>query len=399
MAKSKKVNKNKNVGQVIKQPVKVSAPNLKAAPAKMSKPNNPAFGAVSTITTAPVAIGNSMRGMKTQVLHTADGCRVVGRDFAFSPNDSGTVTNWVLVGGIPLTPACLPSSVIRNVMNMYNRFKIRSITFHYITSSPTSTAGDVMFYVRRNEGSTMPGPTSSVFLPYILSDEFTVIGPQWTNHTLFVDTRTIPWLSTDYGATSELETYNRYDAFLYSKTGSGTDSPGYIIMDYDYEFREVAITPRVGQLSSFAGARARWSQIALSITINATAFSTVVVGSSVTTGIGGTTIGSFSSQGGLLYELVLDVTNSTFTNTNATNIFAETVASGTTAADATITDGNILYLVDNGSGFTFYWDKDSAYARNAPVLAGKTQNPYAETIRGFAKVVGNLYNSFAAFSQ
>lgn len=95
--------KNKQGKIVVAKKGKARAAQARAGVAKtaVARPANPTFGPVSTISTAPVAIGNSMSGFKTQVLHTADGCRVIGRDYAFTPAATGNVTGWALTGGMP----------------------------------------------------------------------------------------------------------------------------------------------------------------------------------------------------------------------------------------------------------------------------------------------------------
>lgn len=309
----------------------------------MSSTSNPTFGAVSTINTAPVAIGNSMRGVKTQVFHTANGARVVGRDFGFPVLANGTVTNWLLAGGIPITPLCLPSSIIRQVALLYSQWKLRSIAIHYITSSSTSTTGDIMFYIRRNEGSALPGPTTATFLPYVLSDEYTIIGPQWTNHTATL-TPTSNWFNCDYGATADLTQYNDRDIFIYTKCSSA-DSPGYIILDYDYEFRELSVNPRAGQVANWAGSKAQWNQANFTYSGSKTGGSTVLeVGTFGTTGIGGTTITALAPSIGDVYEVILDVANSTFVNTTVSN-FLNTVINGQSGNVLVIADGQIYYMV------------------------------------------------------
>lgn len=378
---------------------------VKRVKARLANPRNPTFGAVSTINTAPVAIGNSMSGFATKTVATKDGMRVIGRDFGFTVMSTGTVTNWVIAGGLPTSPFAFTSSVLQNCARMYNRYKPRRLVFHYITSSATSQTGDVMFYLRKNEGSTMPQPTSSTFLNYVLSDSNTVIGPQWTNHTCVFDTSQTTWLSTDYGATSELNSYNQYDLFIYSKTSSA-NSPGYVIVDYEYEFKEIALNPRAGNLAEISGAKAIWQPFVFNVTINATINVTTIKGTSQTNGIGGTTIAAVSTNQGDVWECILDVTNSTFTNTTSANFAAAAITAGATGTSnatcqpVTLTDGMVVYLVDDGTtGPVMYFTKDAAFAGWNPAMAGKTQNPYAETIRGIWRLVGSTRPLDLAYTQ
>jgi len=370
--------------------------NAGRAQVNLSQPTNPTFGAVSTINTAPVAIGNSLRGAKTSIVHTPTGCIVTGRDFGFSPVATGNVTSWVLVGGCPITPFCFASSVLRNAASMYARFKCRSLVLHYITSSSTSTTGDVMFYVRRNEGSVLPLPTGNTFLPYVLSDALTVIGPQWTNHSMVIDTNQMPWLNSDYGATPKLNTYNQYDAFLYSKTSS-TESPGYVILDYSFEFKEVSISPRSGALATIASTKAQWNQVAFTLGTNATAGTTVAtITAYSTTGIGATSITAPSPTSGDVYEFVVDVSNSTFSAATAANCFQYSSAEVFQAF--TLTDGQIFYVVtEAGTTVHFYTSLEAAVSNSAAIRFGATVQ-YAETLRGFWKLVTSISPAVQVFS-
>lgn len=371
----------------------------------ISRPRNPTFGAVSTINTAPVAIGNSMSGFATKTIVTRDGVRVIGRDFGFTVLSTGTVTNCCIAGGVPTSPFAFTSSVLQNCARMYNRYKPRRLMFHYITSSATSQTGDVMFYLRKNEGSTLPQPTSSTFLNYVLSDSNTIIGPQWTNHTCTFDTNNSPWLSTDYGATSALDSYNQYDLFLYSKT-STSNSPGYVIVDYEFEFKEISLNPRSGNLAEIAGAKAVWQPFSFSTTVNATINTTTILGSlGDTSGIGGVTITPPNTNQGDVWECILDVTNSTFTNTTAANFAAAPLSAGSTGTTiatcqgVTLTDGMVVYMVDNGSNVVVYFSKDAAYTGWNPMLAGKTQNSYSEKLRGLCRLVGSVRPLDLAYTQ
>lgn len=404
---AKKSNRN---GKKAKMPISQTKakPKARVVPRQkartLSQPNNPTFGAVSTINTAPVAIGNSLRGSKAQVLHTTDGCAVIGRDFCFTAMNSGTVTAWCLVGGIPTAPYAYPSSVLRNVSTMYNRYKLRRAVFHYITSSPTSTAGDVMFYFRRQEGGNSPQPTSTAFLPYVLSDTLTVLGPQWTNHSAeLVPTQN--WLSTDYGATPDPQEYNHYDVFLYSKTTSNSDSPGYVVVDYHYEFRELSINPRAGNIASVGGISSQWLQVALSVTGAKTANTTIISAMTFgTTGIGGTAITAPTYVTGDVVELILDVSNSTFSTTTAATFLS--YVAGVSAANAnlyvgtTLTDGDVLYTVMGNSTHPdgLFNNCSQAFTNTSAAAAGATVT-YAETLQCWARRIGTVNNQSLSWSQ
>ncbi len=211
----------------------------------IARPGN--FGPVSAINTAPVSVGNSVRGSKPRITQTTNGARVVGRDFAFAlSGTAAAVTNWELIGGMPLTPCALPSSVLRNYCQMFQKFKVNRVIVHYITSSPTSQAGDVLFYYERDALAPMCDYSNSSFLPFVLSDVNTVIGPQWTNHSILVNP-TPDWKTTLYGNQSDLNEDKAGTIFMFSKTNAA-NSPGYVLIDYDISFKELSVNPRAGTL-------------------------------------------------------------------------------------------------------------------------------------------------------
>jgi len=88
--------------------------------------------------------------------------------------------------------------------------------------------------------------SNSSFLPYVLSDPNTVIGPQWTNHSASI--QPVPdWKSTLYGNQSDLNEDKAGVIHMFSKTNAA-NSPGYILIDYDISFKELSVNPRAGTL-------------------------------------------------------------------------------------------------------------------------------------------------------
>lgn len=321
--------------------------NARARPRRRSQLASPgSFGPVSQINTAPVSVGNSVRGSKPRAVQTTDGARVVGRDFAFAlSGTASTVTGWELIGGMPLTPCAFPSSILRNYCQMFQKFKFNKFVIHYITSSPTSQAGDILFYYERDRLAPMCDYSNSSFLPFVLSDEHTVIGPQWTNHSMAI--RPTPeWKTTLYGNQTDINEDAAGTLFLFSKTNAA-NSPGYLLIDYDISFREFAVNPRAGTLPI---ARAQSSFVALdpgsSTTagsanlwaLNTGSFKTIAnVVTAVPTGY---TVGD-------VYKVVLQVTASTQVN----SAWSGTGTTPTTANLIRYADDTAITIDD---GFTCY---------------------------------------------
>jgi len=300
------------------------------------------MGPVASIATAPVAIGNSVRGSESVTRQGAKGCVVTGRDFMFTPIGTNTVTTWTMVGGTPLTPAAFVDSSIRQYMQMYQKYRLRRFVVHYITSSPTSSTGDVMFYYGKNRDSVFLNQTSSFLLPFVLSDPSTVIGPQWTNHSAVVNVASM-WKSTDYGMDDALNSYADGELFLLSKTSS-TDSPGYVLFDYEIEFAEHQVSPR---LLTLPIARIQYSQLALA-TVGAKTqgnAATFALGGNNLTGVQGAFPTGFAQ--GDIYKVIVDVTNSTFTTGTAANLIEADVCG--IAEAVTLTDGFTCYALASDS--------------------------------------------------
>lgn len=325
---------------------------VKAIKAKTTtkQPMPALYGPVSKISTAPVAIGNSIKGVSPIITTTSRGVVVRGRDYFFGAIGTGNVTTWTVCGGSPLTPSVFADSSLRQYMQMYARFKFRRVILHYITSSPTSSNGDIMFYYQKDRTSVFLNQTSTQLLPFVLSDSNTVIGPQWTNHMAEIEPSQV-WLSTDYGQdTSTFEHYADGDVFLLSKT-STTDSPGYVLLDYEVEFDQQQIQPR---LLSLPISRGQWWQTCIGQTT-----SVVTTGTQVGPYLQNNNISGVSASlppgisNGDVYKVIIDLTNS---NSAGWVGMTTTVRSGESGGYAAITiqDGTTLYAVFNGSLFEMY---------------------------------------------
>jgi hypothetical protein len=302
---------------------------------------------VTSITTAPVAIGNSISGSTALTLPLKNGNRAVGRDFAFSIKASVAAANdWTLVGGFPVTPSCLQASVLRSYAQMYSKFKVNRLHVHYITSSPTSQAGDIVLYYERDRMGPMVDSTNQGFLPFMLSDSHTILGPQWQNHTMVV-TPSDGFNNTDYGVNSDLNEDSCGSVFVFSKTNAAS-SPGYVIIDYDISFTELCINPRAGILPI---SRAKWfssciGKTAVAVTAGTTVFEPVIQGVDIS---GVNAAGPTGLAAGDIYKIIIDVTNSTVSGTNAawTNVntsnLLEYSTSGSNFLTTTIDDGTTFY--------------------------------------------------------
>lgn len=329
------------------------------------------FGPVSAINTAPVSVGNSVRGASPSVTQTSDGARVVSRDFAFAlASTPAAVTGWELIGAMPVTPAVLPSSILRNYCQMFNKFKVNSFRVHYITSSPTSQAGDVMLYYEKDRFSPMVDYSNSSFLPYVLSDPNTVIGPQWTNHSVTLHP-TRDWKTTLYGNQSDLNEDAEGTLFFFSKTNAA-NSPGYLLIDYDIQFKELSVNPRAGTLPI---ARGQANFIGLSPYTGSVSSGTAAnwVWSSVKNITGVTSSAPPGAIPGDIYKCVIQYTgtipagNTTWSGSATPNV-VNMLQYGGTNRTLTIDDGLTVYLSYNSSSYlSMFPSLEGAVANSDPI--------------------------------
>ncbi len=340
---------------------------------------NQVLGPVSSISTAPVAIGNSIQGSSPVVEYIDDGCRVRGRDFAFEIGSSvAAATGWTLVGGLPLTPCAMPSTSLKSYCQMFSLFKFNALAVHYITSSPTSQAGDVMVYYEKDRTGPMLDNTSSSFLPTVLSDAHTVLGPQWTNHTAIIHPDK-EFKSTNYGMNPDLNEETNGSIFLFSKTNAA-NSPGYILIDYDITFKFHQSNPRAGLLPV---TRAQWTQTCLresgAVWVSGTTVPAPALISGVTIAGTASAIPTGTTTGDI-FKVVFDITNSTVSGTNPawSNATASTLLrykTLTTNASILLDDGFTCYLVVNDNstgGVTLYPSLTNALSATNPFVAGTT---------------------------
>ncbi len=314
------------------------------------------------MTLAPVSIGNSIRGTENKIISVKDGCRIIGRDLAFSLQaTSSSINDWTPVGGVPLTPAAFSSATIRGYTQIFNKFKINRIAFHYITNSSTAQAGDVMFYHEKNRSDPFPDFTNSNFLPVVLSDANTVIGPQWTNHS--VEIKPVDsFNSTDYGT-------------MFSKTPTA-NSPGYVLMDYDITFKELSISPRAGLLPN---PRIPWYCTSFGVgSSSKSAGDTFALAINGNNYMGTQATAPSGISDGEIYKVIFDITNShvvgSWTNCTNSNLVAYRGSGGDTRAAVTLDDGFTCYCCYTTAStvFTFYPTLIAALADSNPLVFNVT---------------------------
>jgi hypothetical protein len=212
------------------------------------------FQGVSDVSVAPVSLGNTVRSVKQRVVNVPGGVRIIGRDFVMPiGGTTSTYAGWCLQGGMAFSPISLNASGLRGYFQTYEEYSWNRADAHYITSSPTSTSGDVLMMYHRNHGGPKVNHSSTNFLSYALSTDSALIGPQWTNHSVTIINDSTPFLKTDVLNTEDVEHQAAGELLVYTKqttNGTAPDSPGYLLVDYDIVFRHRMLNPRVATLPS-----------------------------------------------------------------------------------------------------------------------------------------------------
>lgn len=336
------------------------------------------FGGVSEISAAPVSLGNTIRSVKQQVLPVKDGVRVVGRDFVLTVGGTSTAYNgWCLQGGVSLSPMALNASGLRGFFQTYQQFQWNRVNAHYVTSSPTSVAGDILIFYHRNHGGPKVNHSSSNFMSYALSTDSALIGPQWTNHSVQIIHGDGVMLDTDVLNAEDVQHQADGEILVYTKNttnGTSPDAPGYLLIDYDVTFCGRMLNSRVQTLPS---SLFKWFPSGLSTSGTRTIADQVIIEVGTTTAYSGTTgILPPGTVTGEIFQVVLDLAAATFGGTLSAGSEATmwSVNRGFTGTGATsapeltpypITTGTTLYMVYRDTNtFSVFPSYDAVFAGN-----------------------------------
>lgn len=321
----------------------------------------PSSGGSSMEVTAPVSIGNVLSGKRTIAHSVKNGHVVIGREFLASAFGSGSIATWTLVSGMPLTPVAFVDSMLRMYGSMYTFYRWKRLRVHFVTTSPTSSNGSVMFYYNKDRASVFLEQTSANLLPFVLSDPHTTISPQWQNFSVDLEC-TGDLKRCDYGMTDDSTHYSAGEMFLLSRT-STTDSPGHILMDYEIEFSEQNLTPRL----------TLWPQPTIQYTPYAFAIPVSTAGNSVVLLLAGAGVNPFVPANtnqliaGGIYKCVWDFSNGHISGTTPSSTLANLFTFGAAATKIAMTaeDGMTTYAVNGSGGVQMFENITSAYTNTA----------------------------------
>jgi len=191
--------------------------------------------------------------------------------------------------------------------------------------------------------------------------------------------------------TPELEMYADGDVFLLSKT-STVDSPGYVLFDYEVEFQELQISPR---LLALPLPRAQWHQSNIAITgvsLTQGAITNLlfaVTGNDIS---GTTSVAPPGSTNGDIYKVIIDLSNAIpMTNATASSIFRVNEVGGYNTM--TVQDGTTLYALNNGAYFVFYPNAAAAFSGAAGLVSGVTNASVTVNFQVWMSLIGTVGNT------
>jgi hypothetical protein len=323
---------------------------------------------VSTIDTAPVAIGNTVGGSEPIVTHVNNGVRIRGRDF-FINLDAIQVglSGWYMVGGAPLVPHALTSSLLKSYAGIYSQFVVHGMAFHFITAVGTGTQGDIALMINKSAANPAIDSSSSNFLSVLLSDKNTVFGPLWKNHTaVYYPPPTV--YPTDILNDEDLTHRGPGELLVYTRSAA-EQIPGYMLMDYDITFKTMQVNIRA---LTFPITKMKYFQSAFflsSVAVTPATEAAFVWGGFTNDGAAGVPPPGLNV--GDVYKAVFNPAIKTLTNCTLANLLGVAVsrdAGNTTVDSFNITFGTTIYCVayisSGNGGFLTYPTYEAAMSQS-----------------------------------
>nr|WRQ65687.1 structural protein [Tolivirales sp.] len=397
--------RSRALAMALKSALNARASANKRKPVRTPNSGIAPFSGVSQVDIAPVNIGNTIRSARQVVIPTRDGVTVTGRDFVTVVG--GTVPSyvgWTLQGGVGLSPLGLNASGLRGFFQTYQWYKWEKCVAHYITSSPTSTSGDVLLMYHANHGGPKADHTSTNFMSYALSTDSALLGPQWTNHSVEIIQGEHKWKETDVLNTEDVSHQTDGELLVYTKAatnGSAADPPGYLLIDYKISFQNRMLNPRIQTLPS-----GLFKFIPTGIHVNTPPTQFEVWSADFllsTKAYNNAPIVPTGASVGDIFQVILDLQNATFTNITAGNAFVVNIAHTGNAGAGTyipfpLTTGMTIYAVigstvANGS-VAFFPNYSAIFAGNTLRYANTSIPPVTIDCAAVFSCVGSVSTKF-----
>jgi len=347
----------KNLQRVIADQEKTNylsiKPNLKQK-ARYLEPLKPSL----SVATAPVSIGTTIRASKPIVTQIKNGVIVQGREFMCQVYETNNAS-FQLAASAPLHPAYYVASVMGQMARVYQKYKFRKCTVHFVTRQPTSVTGEVALVYNSQVTEPAENGANANFLPRVMTRGNAVLGPLWQNHSIIIPCDTTyrlidPFVSPDVAS----HIFGEVQAYTLSGV---TDTAGYLLIDYELELNTTMFAPHSTSIPITSGPGAQFSLVDTTPTPAANA--AVAVSNATITALANGTIWKCYINAD---ESTVGTGTTLITAWKTTNQYALTTTTvGTADVTFTIQDGQVIYLVVVGSVLYAYVSLSAAISGDA----------------------------------
>jgi len=300
-----------------------------------------------SIATPPVSIGTTVTSTQPTTMPTPDGVMLRHREFLCQVYETNN-SSFQLSAAAPLHPAYYPASAMGQFARAYQRYRFRRIAIHFVTRQPTSVTGEIALVYASQVTEPAENGASATFLPRVMTRGDALMGPLWQNHTLEIPCDSTfrlidPLISPDVAE----HIFGEVQAYTLSGV---TDTAGYLLIDYDLEFKTTMFAPHSALFPVSTGPGA--SFVLADSSTTPTAGNAVALTNAAITG----------SANGTVWKCYLNLDESTLaTGTTAANAWNSTVTTPSTLSTYNnntvslgLVDGLVFYLVVNGSTLYAY---------------------------------------------
>jgi len=220
----------------------------------------------------------------------------------------------------------------------YAKYRWKRVVVHFVTRQPTSVTGEIALVWSGNALEPAENGASGTFLARVMSRGNAILGPIWTNHSMEVPCDS-NWRLVDPLTSGAFADNVMGEVQAYTLAGV-TDTAGYLLVDYELEFKDTMFTPHSSLLPVSSGAGQQATLVDTSAT--PTANNAVIVG-------GGGVVTTTSN--GAIWKIIITADASTpatgTTLANAWNIGisynSSTTAETTVTLNTPISDGMTVY--------------------------------------------------------
>jgi len=302
---------------------------------------------------APVSIGTSIRSIKPTTTTSGQSTTVRGREF-LGPVTVQNPLLFELAGVYPLHPAYYTASTMGQYARIYQHFRFRKATIHFVTQQPTTIVGDVALCYAKNATEPAENGGSAAFYPRVMTRGNALIGPVWSNHSMRVECDD-QWRLMDALTSDAFANNVNGEIQIYSNAPT-TATLGYLLIDYELEVKNTMLTPHTGFMPVPTGPGCLTSFV----------FPAYVAGGPITTNIVTTPATQYTPTncpaGTMLRCLLITTGTTASTQTTVTTIHGTSTTPVSAGSLLALTDGAEFYVVSDGTAWWFYASYNYAFS-------------------------------------